>query len=192
MGQKRIAFTFIVSLLILSTIGQLVPEFSYRNMNNDERNKFNMQDNDEVTISTGPSTIDDLIPQERDLTIFVDVLRKFADTSDMIANLTVSLTIFAPTNSAFRKLTRKPGQVKDKSEDPTEKLHQFALAHIVPKAYSTLPDGEEIDTLNSKTKIKVEKNRDGTFKLNGKVNTISNLIAANGIIYKIDNVLVEE
>lgn len=89
MGQKRIAFTFIVSLLILSTIGQLlVPEFSYRNMNNDERNKFNMQDNDEVTISTGPSTIDDLIPQERDLTTFVDVLRKFADTvSNIFTNI---------------------------------------------------------------------------------------------------------
>ncbi|GBC10643.1 hypothetical protein RclHR1_00980020 [Rhizophagus clarus] len=161
-------------------------------MNNDERNKFNMQDNDEVSILTGPSTIDDLIPQERDLTIFVDVLRKFADTSDLIANLTVSLTIFAPTNSAFRKLTRKPSQVKDSSEDPTEKLHQFALGHIVPKAYSTLPDGEEIDTLKSKTKIKVTKNKDGTFKLNGKVNIISDLKAANGIIYKIDNVLVGE
>lgn len=92
MGQKRIAFTFIVSLLILCTIGQLVPEFSYRNMNNDERNKFNMQDNDEVTISTGPSTIDDLIPQERDLTIFVDVLRKFADTVSNIIHKYFFLT----------------------------------------------------------------------------------------------------
>lgn len=95
MGQKRIAFIFILSLLILITFGQLlVPEFSYRNMNNDERNKFNMQDNDEVSILTGPSTIDDLIPQERDLTIFVDVLRKFADTVSNIIQKTIFFSFF--------------------------------------------------------------------------------------------------
>jgi hypothetical protein len=91
MGQKRIAFIFIFSLLILITFGQLlVPEYFYRNMSNDETNKFNMQDNDEVTILTGPSTIDDLIPQERDLTIFVDVLRKFADTVSNIIHIFIT------------------------------------------------------------------------------------------------------
>ncbi|RIA85721.1 FAS1 domain-containing protein [Glomus cerebriforme] len=161
-------------------------------MNNDERKKFTMQDNEEVVFSEGPSTINDIIPKERDLTTFVDVLRKFADTSDMIANPDASLTIFAPTNSAFRKLTRKPSQVKDQSEDPTEKLYQFALGHIVPLAYSSLPDGKEIDTLKNNTRIKVKRNWNGTFKLNGRVNTISSLKAVNGFIYKIDSVLEEE
>jgi uncharacterized surface protein with fasciclin (FAS1) repeats len=113
--------------------------------------------------------------------------------SGLIINPEESLTVFAPTNSAFRKLNQKPSQVKDKSEDPTKKLHEFALGFIVPKSYSSLPEGGELDTLRNDTKIKVEKNKDGSFKLNGRVNTILKLKeAVNGNVYKIDGMLEEE
>lgn len=105
----------------------------------------------------------------------------------------MSLTIFAPTNSAFRKLTHKPNQVTDKSEEPSEKLRQFALGYFVPKSYPLLPNGKELDTLKNNTKIKVRKNMDGSFELNGRVNTILKLReAVNGNVYKIDGILVEE
>jgi uncharacterized surface protein with fasciclin (FAS1) repeats len=192
MGQKRNAFLFIFSLLILGIFGQLIaPEYFYRNMNEDERKLFNMQEN-EAQILVGPPTIDDLIPKEKDLTIFLELMRKFDDLNSLIVDPKTSLTIFAPTNSAFRKLTQKPNQVTDKSEDPTERLREFTLGFIVPKSYSSLPDGKELDTL-SKTKIKVVKNKDGTFKLNERVNTISKLKeAVNGNVYKIDGILEEK
>lgn len=110
----------------------------------------------------------------------------------MITDSETSITIFAPTNSAFRKLTQKPNHVTDKSEDPMERLHKFALGFIVPKSYSLLPDGKELNTLGN-TKIKLQKNKDGTFKLNGRVNTISKLKeAVNGNVYKIDGIIDEK
>ncbi|CAG8699888.1 467_t:CDS:2 [Funneliformis mosseae] len=157
-------------------------------MNSDERKKFNMQDNEE-SILTGPLTLDDILPKERDLTIFVDFLKASKDLSNLIANSDISLTLFAPTNSVFRNLTHKPSQVTSQSEDPTEKVQQFALRYVVP---SSLSDDELLDTFKEGSKIKVEKNEDGSYKLNGRINTISRLEAENGVVYKIDGILDDE
>ncbi|CAG8505026.1 12768_t:CDS:2 [Funneliformis caledonium] len=160
-------------------------------MNNDERKKLNMQDNEE-SILTGPLTLDDILPKERDLTIFVDFLKASKDLSILIANPDISLTLFAPTNSVFRNLTHKPSQVTSQSEDPIEKVQQFALRYVVPSVYSSLSDDELLDTLKEGSKIKVKKNEDGSYKLNGRINTISRLEAENGVVYKIDGILDDE
>src|SRR5581483_1331151 len=87
MIQKRNVFIIILSLLIVSTFSQLiVPGYFYSsNYDNYEREILNMQE--EVPISVGPPTLDDILPKERDLSIFMGLLKKFEDTVSRISRI---------------------------------------------------------------------------------------------------------
>src|SRR6266542_1440186 len=87
MGPKGRIFIFILSLCILRVFGQLVePNYFYSSMNSDERKQINIQYNEDQPILTGPSTLDDILPKERDLTIFVDYLKKSREVVSRIVH----------------------------------------------------------------------------------------------------------
>ncbi|CAG8556627.1 4546_t:CDS:2, partial [Cetraspora pellucida] len=163
------------------------PEYFYDNTGF-EGNMLNIKIND-YSIPQGPSTLNDILPMEKDLTTFVDYLRMFGDIIKMLDNPDESLTLFAPINSVFHNTTNKPSYVTSSSEDPIEKIRKFVLSHIVPKSLK-LHNGDELDTLFEGTKIRVKKGTDGNFILNDKANTGMSKDATNGIFYKIDDILI--
>ncbi|CAG8750233.1 19492_t:CDS:2, partial [Gigaspora rosea] len=144
---------------------------------------------DEYSIPKGPTTLNDILPMEKDLTTFVDYLRMFGDIIDRLDDKDESLTLFAPINKVFHNATNKPSYVTSSSEDPMEKIRRFVLAHIVPKS-SKLHNGEKLDTLLEGTKIEVKLGNDGNFILNEKANTGMTKEAVNGRFYKIDATLI--
>ncbi|CAG8596756.1 15581_t:CDS:2 [Acaulospora colombiana] len=142
---------FLVSLLIFLTTfsASLVkpeePAYPFGNV----EVKMNMQTDEPILY--GPPTINDIIPMEKDLTQFVDCLRTFGDIIDLISDPNSTITLFAPVNSAFRNLTRKPNYVGNSLEDPNKKMYQFVLGHIVPAMYQSLPVGQELQTMRKET-----------------------------------------
>ncbi|CAG8802028.1 16485_t:CDS:2 [Gigaspora margarita] len=171
--------SFLMYFLILSTsLAQLIePKYFYDNTPYEE-NVLKIQI-DDYTIPQGPTTLNDILPMEKDLTTFIDKL----DDKDE------SLTLFAPINKVFHNVTNKPSYVTSSSEDPMEKIRRFVLAHIVPKS-SKLHNGEELDTLLVGTKVEVKSGNDGNFILNEKANTGMTKEAVNGRFYKIDATLI--
>ncbi|KAG9284825.1 hypothetical protein G9A89_003748 [Geosiphon pyriformis] len=140
----------------------------------------------------GPQTLEDILPIEKDLTIFTDSLRTFPDILEKLDDPEQRLTLFAPTNSVLRNFSvRLDSFIEDKiSDEPEEKLHQFVLGHIVPKSLTLLKDGEELVTLSNSTKIQIKK-VGNKYILNNEVNVGEQIETTNGIIYKVDGILVK-
>ncbi|CAH1759665.1 17944_t:CDS:2 [Entrophospora sp. SA101] len=144
-------------------------------------------------IPIGYTSLRDILPREKDLTIFMDYVYLFGDIVEMLGNPNETFTIFAPTNSVFRNLPYQPTSNISVTEDPTTKLHNFVLGHIVEKNLISLSVGEELQTMYENVKIKVDKDiKDEKYLLNGNIHTSENYKADNGIFYKVDGLLVKE
>ncbi|CAG8615209.1 13600_t:CDS:2 [Ambispora leptoticha] len=174
---------------------------SHVNKNPPDLSVLNVGQSDTTPYNIGPATLEDLLPKEKDLTIFMDSLRGFADVVrnlEKISDPNESLTLFAPINHVFLNLQVKPNAVREEDNDDEavaqERFHQFVLGHIVPNSVSfesETSDGE-LNTLSNLTTIHVQKaeGKEGV-KLNGNVNIVGKKIeAVNGILYKIDGILV--
>nr|CAG8474059.1 12928_t:CDS:2 [Entrophospora candida] len=136
-------------------------------------------------IPIGYTSLRDILPREKDLTIFMDYVYLFGDIVEMLGNPNETFTIFAPTNSVFRNLPYQPTSNISVTEDPTTKLHNFVLGHIVEKNLISLSVGEELQTMYENVKIKVDKDiKDEKYLLNGNIHTSESYKADNGIFYK--------
>ncbi len=113
-----------------------------------------------------------------------------AELVDVLSNAG-PFTVFAPTNDAFGKLPA--GTVEDllKPENK-EKLQDILQYHVAVAVYKPemLKDGQVINMANSgNITINV---KDGKIMVNGKATVIGTVMASNGIVHVIDQVLLEE
>jgi uncharacterized surface protein with fasciclin (FAS1) repeats len=98
-------------------------------------------------------------------------------------------TVFAPTNAAFDKLPKGTveGLMKPDKKDALADILQYHVSVGVYKE-DMLLDGKTIGQVNSQN-ITIS-NKDGKIKVNGTANIIGTVVASNGIIYIIDEVLL--
>lgn len=116
-----------------------------------------------------------------------------AGLGDALAT-TQNITVFAPTDDAFKALPA--GTVEDllKPENK-DKLVGILTAHVVPSKIMAgdIKDGETtVDTLNPAAKLKVTKDASGvTVSLSNSAKvTAADVAADNGVIHVIDTVLL--
>lgn len=97
-------------------------------------------------------------------------------------------TVFAPTDDAFAALPE--GTVESLLEDPTGKLAQILLYHVVgAKALSTdLSNGQMIATLEG-TDVSVSIDGGKVFINDAQV-TVADIKADNGVVHVIDLILI--
>ena len=102
------------------------------------------------------------------------------------------ITVFAPTDDAFNKLSKDE---LDELLNDKDKLRKVLLTHVVPKTYEStdIPEGPTVLSTNASTIITVTKEEAGvkiTYRaINAKV-TRPDVFATNGIIHYIDTVLL--
>jgi uncharacterized surface protein with fasciclin (FAS1) repeats len=111
------------------------------------------------------------------------------ESAELIASLSGPgpFTIFAPVDSAFNaagiRVKKSPGSRPDK------KMHDLLVNHIVSGFYRTndLRSGMELSTIqDGKIRISVEN---GSYRIDGSTIITKNIIAKNGVIHIIDQVL---
>lgn len=106
------------------------------------------------------------------------------------------LTVFAPTNQAFANLLSSLGLTAEELLAATDIVNQVLLYHVIPgdvRASTVVGlDGESVATLLDGAFIGVSI-VDGGVVLNGVVNVIqTDIVATNGVIHVIDNVLLPQ
>ena len=98
-------------------------------------------------------------------------------------------TVFAPTNAAFDKLPK--GTVEDLMKpEKKDVLADILQYHVSVGIYKEdmLQDGQSLGQVNSQN-ITISK-KDGKIMVNGTAHVIGTVMASNGIIYIIDEVLL--
>ncbi|CAG8484410.1 5880_t:CDS:10 [Diversispora eburnea] len=192
MGEQSYFFllTCLIVITILTSFGQtqlLIPQDEY--IYNQDYEQIAMMDFEDGPILQGPPTLIDIIPIEKDLTIFVDCIRTFADIVDLLSKPDSSVILLAPVNSVLRDLTHiitGKNQVKGNEVDPQKNVYKFVLGHLVITDKKSLSQGENLKSMDNNT-ITVEEGINNIYKLNGKVNTTGFIKkVVNGVLYKID------
>ncbi|MGV8829971.1 MAG: fasciclin domain-containing protein, partial [Breznakibacter sp.] len=134
------------------------------------------------------NTIYDIVSNSADHTI----LKAAVDAAKLDATLKGEdlLTLFAPTDDAFRALPK--GTVEALLEDPTGQLKQILLYHVVEgKTLSNeLSDGQTIMTLQGQ-KVQVSIKNGHVYINNAKV-TVADVMADNGVVHVINAVLDDQ
>lgn len=124
--------------------------------------------------------------QEPDLKIFADLIVA-AELSDLFEG-TGPFTAFVPTNQAFEKLGEKKLSDLKKPENKDE-LTSLLIYHIIPGKYlSPNLKTRSYQTINGK-KLTVDVDN-GEIKVNGARVIKADLMGPNGVIHKIDTVLL--
>ncbi|MBA8793436.1 putative surface protein with fasciclin (FAS1) repeats [Friedmanniella endophytica] len=109
---------------------------------------------------------------------------KLGDTLNNAKNITV----FAPTNDAFKKVPSKT--LNAAMKDPSGLLTDVLTAHVVPERLSPDQLAGTHDTLNKNQKITVTGSGE-SFKVNGEAMVVcGNVQTANATVYIIDHVLL--
>ncbi len=150
-------------------------------------------DDEETPDSMKSNTITDIAAADPNFSILVEALKK-AGLDDDLANASSSLTVFAPTNSAFTALLAEL-KVSSLNDIPVETLTKVLLYHVKSDKsvasqiktgyYSTLANGP---AEGSKLSIYLDMN---SAKINGRSKiTKTDIIADNGVIHVIDKVLL--
>jgi len=150
-------------------------------------------DDQETTDSMKSNTITDIAAADPNFSILVEALKK-AGLDDDLANASSSLTVFAPTNSAFTALLSEL-KVSSLNDIPMETLTKVLLYHVKSDKsvasqiktgyYSTLANGP---AEGSKLSIYVDMT---SAKINGRsMITKTDIMADNGVIHVIDKVLL--
>ncbi len=97
-------------------------------------------------------------------------------------------TVFAPTNAAFDKLSNE--QMEELKRDPT-RLEETLKAHVLDGIYmaSDVPEvGAEFETLGQAT-LMLERASDGTVTAGSVPVMQADIVASNGVIHVIDDVI---
>jgi uncharacterized surface protein with fasciclin (FAS1) repeats len=133
----------------------------------------------------------ELAQSDTTLSILVSAVVKAGLTSTL--STTANLTVFAPTNAAFRA-AGYPQTAIDAltATQVNDILVPILTYHVVgAKVLSTgVPASDTVKTLNGKN-IFASKNANGVF-VNGIAVTAADLEASNGVVHKIGGVLVHK
>lgn len=112
---------------------------------------------------------------------------KAAELVDVLSNAG-PFTVFAPTNAAFEKLPAGTveGLLKPEKKEALQDILQYHVAVAVYKP-EMLQDGQVISMANGGN-VTIGK-KDGKLTVNG-ANILATVVASNGIVHVIDNVLL--
>lgn len=115
---------------------------------------------------------------------------KAADYVDALSNVG-PFTVFAPTDAAFDALPKGTLETLTKKENQRE-LRDILEYHVLLGVYkeADFVDGRSMGTADGRN-VKVEKDPDGKVKING-AKIIGTVVAANGIIHVVDQVLLPD
>ncbi len=130
-----------------------------------------------------------LAQSDTTLTILVSAVVKAGLANTL--STTSNLTVFAPTNAAFRSAGYPQSVIDGLTADQvTNILTPILTYHVVAArvASSGVPVSDTVKTLNGKN-IFASKNANGVF-LNGIKVSTADLNASNGVVHKIGGVLV--
>ena len=132
-------------------------------------------------------TILEIINSDKKFSTLATAVEKAGLNKDL--NGTKALTIFAPTNEAFKNLPS--GSLEKLFSDPSE-LKNILLYHVMPGSLFScaLPRNCRLMTLSGE-KIKLTRTRDGV-KLNDAKVIDADVGVTNGVLYSIDKVLREK
>ena len=144
---------------------------------------------DKEETTPAEKNIVELAQSDTTLSILVSAVSKAGLASTL--STTANLTVFAPTNAAFRA-AGYPQTVIDAltPAQVSSVLTPILTYHVVgAKVLSTaVPASDTVKTLNTKN-IYASKNANGVF-VNGIAVTTADLSASNGVVHKIAGVLV--
>ena len=124
-----------------------------------------------------------------DVSVFADLVRE-AGLIDAL-NGEDPVTVFAPTNEAFAKLDKD--ELIDLRNDK-DRLVQVLKSHIVPGRITVadVPEmGAEYDTM-ANTVIQLKRDDLGAFSASDVAVSRMDIMASNGVIHVIDNVIMPE
>ncbi|XP_015919526.2 transforming growth factor-beta-induced protein ig-h3-like [Parasteatoda tepidariorum] len=140
----------------------------------------------------GVKPMTDVVRTARDIgaTVFVDYLNE-AGLTDQLKSPGEAITLFAPTNVAFERLS--PADQETLRVSLLERESPFLLYHVVSgrKLHSKDFKGEqEIETLNRGHKLRINKYNHGMTTVNCAPMVRKDQQATNGIVHLIDEVLI--
>ena len=139
-------------------------------------------------VLTPPQNIVEIASANPDFSILVDAVVK-AGLVDALSG-DDELTVFAPTNDAFVALLEATEGVSSLDDLSVEQITDILLYHVIGgKVYSNqLSDGQRAETLNGKF-VEFTVNEEG-IKVNDSNIAPADILASNGVIHVIDQVLL--
>ena len=146
-----------------------------------------------VTISTTAAHADDIVEIAADAGTFKTLLAA-AEAAGLVDVLKSDgpLTVFAPTDEAFAALPE--GTVANLLlPENKDRLIAILKYHVDGQSLKSdmIPDGKSsLDSLNEYARLTVRKSYDGKVTINGAKVTAADIIADNGVIHVIDQVLI--
>lgn len=144
---------------------------------------------DETPTTPAAKNIVELAQTDTTLSILVSAVSRAGLVNTL--STTANLTVFAPTNAAFRSAGYTQAVIDGLSAaDVTNVLTPILTYHVVAAKVlaANVPTSDTVKTLNGKN-IYASKNANGVF-INGKTVTTADLSASNGVVHKINGVLI--
>jgi len=129
----------------------------------------------------------DNLSQSKDHSTFLTAMQTTGLVSSFQSRQAV--TVFAPTNTAFGKLSRDSLQALFNSDNKNE-LQELLNVHIVPGKYWTadFQEGMKLKTVQGKELVVTQKA--GKWWINNtSIIEVADILSANGVVHSIDAVL---
>lgn len=177
--------TKLTRLALLLAIGSLAP-VAFAQEEKKEEKKMPAPKDEKVMVVPQPGTIAAALRDGATFSILTKAL--YLTGLDVTLGAKGSFTVFAPTDEAFSKL---PAGALEKLMLPenNEKLRSLLLYHVLPGTFALadLKNGE-IKTMNGE-KVEVDIKSDTKQVEDSKI-AKADLVATNGIIHSVDQVMV--
>jgi uncharacterized surface protein with fasciclin (FAS1) repeats len=145
-----------------------------------------------VELPEAPMSITDVAAGNDDFSILVEALQ-VTGLDATLDNMDANFTVFAPTNAAFDKLA--DGALETLLADP-DYLSGILLYHVYTSgtvladtAISIAQSGESVITMGNTEKLALSFN-ESTLFANGSRIVMADVMAANGVIHVIDNIIL--
>jgi uncharacterized surface protein with fasciclin (FAS1) repeats len=130
-------------------------------------------------------TLDEVLADDGRFTTFLS-LAETAGLNDELADLGQTYTVFAPTDTAFEKLSE--AQMNDVMADPETFVSYLLVNDML--GINQIATDDYIPTLLARRPLMVSTDESLQVFLNGQPLTEFNMIAANGVIHVVDTVLM--
>ena len=150
----------------------------------------NDEDPDDMDNEVVNQTILEIAQETTELSTLVSAVGGYDDLVAALGDNEASLTVFAPTNTAFQTLLEVLGY-SSLDEVPDDLLKQVLQYHVVGSAAmsSDLNDGQSLETLLEGESVMVSING-STVMINMSTVVTADIEATNGVVHVIDAVLV--
>ncbi|CAH1251438.1 transforming growth factor-beta-induced protein ig-h3-like [Branchiostoma lanceolatum] len=186
--MKLVFLTFLVACCCATGANEIFTGGNFRPNNEDILNSYQLKS----SRRNDKNALPDLLTLSSELGLKAFYLLAQRAGLDSMLRGTDSLTVFAPTNSAFDRL---PQNVKASLHDP-EVLNRVLLYHIIPKELKSgsLQNNKVIKTANNSTvRVNVYENQeagqDKVTTINGSPVYKKDQLAENGVLHVVDKVL---